>query len=60
MSIEFLQNDFDKVSYLANLLTSRATGLDADSEEYEGLRNELLQTLSFQKYFLYGYAIIET
>lgn len=49
MSIEFLQNDFDKVSYLANLLTSRATGLDADSEEYEGLRNELLQNSELSK-----------
>ncbi len=42
MSIEFLENDFDKVSYLVNLLTARATGLAADSSEYEALRQELL------------------
>ncbi|MCB1737201.1 MAG: nucleotide-binding protein [Gammaproteobacteria bacterium] len=42
MSIEFLETDFDKVSYLVNLLTARATGLSADSEEYEILRRELL------------------
>ncbi|MCH7421458.1 nucleotide-binding protein [Shewanella sp. MM_2022_3] len=42
MSIEFLESDFDKVSYLVNLLTSRATGLAADSREFEFLRSELL------------------
>lgn len=42
MSIEFLENNFDKVSYLVNLLTSRATGLSADNNEYEILRRELL------------------
>nr|WP_298416250.1 nucleotide-binding protein [uncultured Halomonas sp.] len=42
MSIEFLESDFDKVSYLTNLLTSRATGLAADSREFELLRHELL------------------
>lgn len=42
MSIEFLENDFDKVSYLVNILTSRATGLAADSGEFERLRHELL------------------
>jgi len=42
LSIEFLENDFDKVSYLVNLLTSRATGLAADSREFETLRHELL------------------
>lgn len=42
MSIEFLENDFDKVSYLANLLTARATGMAADTNEFESLRNELL------------------
>lgn len=41
MSIEFLESDFEKVSYLANLLTSRATGLAADSHEFEVLRHEL-------------------
>lgn len=43
MSIEFLENDFDKVSYLANLLTARATGLSAENVEFEFLRRELLQ-----------------
>lgn len=44
MSIEFLENDFDKVSYLVNLLTSRATGLAADPREFEILRHELLNS----------------
>lgn len=43
MSIEFLENDFDKVSYLANLLTAKATGLSAENSEFELLRIELLQ-----------------
>jgi hypothetical protein len=43
LSIEFLESDFDKVSYLVNLLTSRATGLAADSGEFERLRHELLR-----------------
>lgn len=42
MSIEFLETDFDKVSYLANLLTARATGLAAESKEFEILRHDLL------------------
>ncbi|MFT6910713.1 MAG: putative nucleotide-binding protein [Oleiphilaceae bacterium] len=42
MSIEFLESDFDKVSYLVNLLTARATGLAADDHEFEVLRQELL------------------
>lgn len=42
MSIEFLETDFDKVSYLVNLLTARATGMAADSGEFEILRHELL------------------
>jgi predicted nucleotide-binding protein len=42
LSIEFLESDFDKVSYLVNLLTARATGLAADSGEFEILRHELL------------------
>ena len=42
MSIEFLETKFDKVSYLANLLTARATGLAADSGEFAMLRQELL------------------
>lgn len=42
MSIEFLETDFDKVSYLVNLLTARATGLSADDSEFQILRHELL------------------
>lgn len=42
MSIEFLDTDFDKVSYLAYLLTARATGLAAEDHEYMKLRQELL------------------
>ena len=42
MSIEFLNNDFEKVSYLASLLTSSATGNGADDNEYKTLRHELL------------------
>jgi len=42
LSIEFLKTDFDKVSYLVNVLTARATGMAPDSKEYEVLRKELL------------------
>lgn len=42
MSLELLKTDFDKVSYLANLLTARATGLAADDSEFTVLRHELL------------------
>jgi Predicted nucleotide-binding protein containing TIR-like domain len=42
MTIEFLKNDFEKVSYLLNLLVAHATGQPADSAEYEALRRELL------------------
>ena len=46
MSIEFLENDFDKVNYLVNLLTSKATGLPTVLGEYEILREELLKNSS--------------
>tara|TARA_R110001592_G_scaffold361223_1_gene671385 strand:+ start:640 stop:1470 length:831 start_codon:yes stop_codon:yes gene_type:complete len=46
LSIEFLENDFDKVSYLVNLLTARATGLAAENSEFEVLRHELLSNPS--------------
>jgi len=46
LSIEFLESDFDKVSYLVNLLTARATGMAADSREFEVLRSELLSDSS--------------
>ena len=43
MSIEFLDNDLDKVIYLSNLLTDHATGGTADDSEYMILRNGLLK-----------------
>ena len=46
MSLKFLESDYDKVSYLVNLLTARATGLAADSAEYETLRQQLLNNPS--------------
>lgn len=42
MSIEFLNTDFEKVSYLLNLLVAHATGKSANSSEYETLRHGLL------------------
>jgi len=42
MSIEFLKTDFEKVSYLLNLLVAHATGQKADSAEYESLRRDIL------------------
>jgi hypothetical protein len=44
MSIEFLDNDLDKVIYLSNLLTDHATGGSADDGEFIMLRNELLKS----------------
>lgn len=42
MTIDYLKSDFDKVSYLLNLLVAQATGQPADSTEYEALRRDLL------------------
>lgn len=42
MSIEFLSTNFEKVSYLLNLLVAHATGKPADANEYVSLRHELL------------------
>ena len=42
MTVEFLKSDFDKVSYLLNLLMAHATGQQADSADYETLRRDLL------------------
>jgi len=42
MSTEPLHSDFDKVSYLVNILIARATGGDASASEYKELRHELL------------------
>lgn len=49
MSIDFLESDFDKVSYLLSLLTSKATGLKADDREYSMLRSELLNDPSLSE-----------
>lgn len=49
MSIEFLESDFDKVSYLVNLMTARATGLNADNGEFVALRHQLLSDPSLSK-----------
>lgn len=42
MSVEFLDTEFEKVSYLANLLIARATNGSYSDQEYEALRHELL------------------
>lgn len=46
VELSFLQNDFERVGYLANLLTARATGLSSDEDEYLYLRHLLLQNAS--------------
>ena len=43
MSLEFVETDFDKVTYLVNLLTARATGEDASDADYVKLRTQLLR-----------------
>ncbi|BBN54114.1 hypothetical protein TRE132_22390 [Pseudomonas chlororaphis subsp. aurantiaca] len=42
MSLEFLKSNYDRVSYLVNLLTSHATGKPADDGEFKFLRQQLL------------------
>lgn len=42
MSIEFLRTPLEKASYLAALLSTRASGGKADTNEYGALRHELL------------------
>lgn len=42
MSVDFLNTDFEKVSYLVSLLTARATNGSYSDPEYEKLRYELL------------------
>jgi len=41
-SMKFLTNGFERVGYLVKLLTARATGMGADSNEYPVL--ELLSS----------------
>jgi len=48
MNIDFLYSDFEKVSYLASLLTAHATGEEASTEEFETLRHELLNNYELQ------------
>ena len=43
MSLEFVTTDFEKVTYLVNLLIARATGEVASEEDYTKLRTELLR-----------------
>lgn len=43
MSIEFLTNNYERISYLVNLLTSHATGKSADDGEFQMLRQKLLR-----------------
>ncbi|PHN27143.1 TIR domain-containing protein [Pseudomonas sp. ICMP 561] len=43
MSLEFLNNNYERVSYLLNLLTTRATGKPASEIEFQQLRQMLLR-----------------
>jgi len=42
MSLEFLRTPFEKANYLATLLSSHASGGNADTNEYSTLRQEML------------------
>lgn len=48
MSLEFANTDFEKVTYLVNLLTARATGEEASDSEYVKLRTQLLRNSQLQ------------
>ena len=50
MSIEFVTTDYEKVSYLCNLLTEQATGQQASNPEFEQLRHELLSNKDIGQY----------
>ena len=43
MTIDFLRTDFEKISYLLNILIERATGTVSESSEYEAIRRQLLE-----------------
>jgi len=43
MSIELLNDNYEKVDYLCNLLTDFSTGGEAPDDEYKELRSELLK-----------------
>lgn len=50
MSLEFVTTDYEKVSYLCNLLTDQATGQQASNPEFEQLRYELLSNNDIGQY----------
>ena len=50
MSIEFLNNDYEKIDYLCNILTDHATGGQSSDEEYKSLRNDLLKNKKIDKF----------
>jgi len=50
LSIEFVTTDYEKVSYLCNLLTEQATGQQASNPEFEQLRHELLSNKDIGQY----------
>ena len=43
MSLEFVETDLEKVTYLVSMLTARATGEEASDKDYVTLRTELLR-----------------
>ncbi|MCI5461760.1 TIR domain-containing protein [Escherichia coli] len=49
-NLDYLMNDFDRVNYLVNLLTTRATGGSPDNNEYTILRSQLLQNPTILQY----------
>ncbi len=49
MSLEFLDTEFEKVSYLSNILIARSTNGSCSDEEYEALRHELLTNNNLSK-----------
>ena len=50
MGIEFLNNDYEKVDYLCNILIDRATGGDASDEEYKNLRYDLMKNKKIDRF----------
>jgi len=50
LSLDFLTTDYEKVSYLCNLLTDKATGGQASNPEFEELRYELLTNKDIGQY----------
>nr|WP_320191635.1 nucleotide-binding protein [uncultured Desulfobacter sp.] len=50
MNLELLSTDFEKVSYLQNILTDRATGSSPSDSEFQQLRYELLSNQKFSQY----------